>query len=112
MKAFTTSQFVFCIEIYKVRHNLSSEVLKEIFKTIDPKYNLRKQTLFESRNIRTEQYGFHSLSYIGPKIWSTVPEKIKSSETLDIIKKKIKEWKPVSCPCRLCKDYIQNLGYL
>ena len=103
---------VLCIEIYKIKHNLSSEILKEVFNIINPKYNLRKRTLFESRNIRTEQYGFHSLSYIGPKIWNDVPENIKSSETLDVFKNSIKEWKPVSCPCRLCKEYIQNLGYL
>ena len=103
---------VLCIEIYKVKNNLSSEVLKEVFKIVSSNYNLRKKTLFEGRNIRTEQYGFHSLSYIGPKIWCGVPEDIKSSETLTIFKNKIKKWKPIDCPCRICKVYIQNLGYI
>ena len=103
---------VLCIEIYKIKNNLSSEVLKEVFKIVNSNYNLRKKTLFEGRNIRTEQYGFHSLSYIGPKIWCGVPEDIKSSETLTTFKNKIKKWKPIDCPCRICKVYIQNLGYI
>ena len=24
----------------------------------------------------------------------------------------IKEWKPESCPFRLCRTYLQNIGYL
>ena len=94
-----------CTEIYKIKHNLSSEILKKVFNIINPKFNLRRRTLFESRNIRTEQYGFHSLSYIGPKNWYDVPENIKSSETLDVFKNSIKEWKPVSCHV----DYARNI---
>ena len=29
-----------------------------------------------------------------------------------IFKNKIKGWVPLSCPCRLCRVYIQNVGFI
>ena len=40
---------------------------------------------------------------------------IKDSETLYIFKSKIWKWKPINCPCRLCKKiyiYMPNLGFI
>ena len=37
-----------------------------------------------------------------------IPPEIKDSETLEIFRKKIKNWKPDRCPCRLCKTLIVN----
>ena len=32
--------------------------------------------------------------------------------TTDKFKIAIKKWKKESCPCRLCKVYLQNIGYI
>ena len=101
-----------CVEIYKSKNKISSETLSEVFKIKELPYNLRRKTIFESRNIRTEHYGVESLTYLCPKIWSQVPDDIKHSDSLDIFKDKIRKWKPFSCPCRLCKTYIADLGYV
>ena len=53
-----------------------------------------------------------SLSFLGPKIWNLVPEEIKTSETVDIFKNKIKKWIPENCPCRLCKTYVRVSGFV
>ena len=45
-----------------------------------------------------------TISYLAPKIWSLIPNAIKSSESLDVFKSKIRQWEP-DCPCRLCKNY-------
>ena len=37
---------------------------------------------------------------------------IKESESLEIFKNKIKNWKPDGCECRLCKTYVFNLGFI
>ena len=37
---------------------------------------------------------------------------LKNKESADSFKTAIKRWKPESCPCRLCKTYLQNIGYL
>ena len=101
-----------CVEIFKSINKISSETLSEVFKVKNLPYNLRRKTIFESRNVRTEHYGIESLTNLGPKIWSQVPDDIKHSDSLEIFKKKIRQWKPFSCPCRLCKTYVANLGYV
>ena len=101
-----------CIEIFKVRHQLSPDIMNNVFKFKQSMYNLRRKTIFESSNIRTEHFGIETLSYLGSKIWEQVPEEIKSSVSLETFKQKIKYWKPTFCPCRLCKTYITNLGFL
>ena len=43
---------------------------------------------------------------LGPRILELIPTEIKNIVSLDGFKKAIKKWKPVNCPCRLCKTYI------
>ena len=47
-----------------------------------------------------------------PKIWSVIPGKIRESASLEIFRQKIKLWKPNSCPFRICKRYIANVGFV
>ena len=86
--------------------------MEEVFKTIEPKYNFRRKTVFQKRNVRTERYGIESLTYLGPKIWELVPNDIKSSESLEVFKSKIKSWKTTECPYKICKQFVPNLGYI
>ena len=51
------------------------------------------------------------MSYLGPKIWSLVPYAIKSNKPLDVFKSKIRQWE-LDCPCRLCKNYLQRVGFI
>ena len=44
-----------------------------------------------------------SVRYLGPKIWEIIPTHIKELDANDKFKVTIKNWKPESCPCRLCK---------
>ena len=53
-----------------------------------------------------------SISYLGPKIWDIVPLELKELTSLNTFKKGIKKWQPKNCPCRLCKQYVLNLGFI
>ena len=53
-----------------------------------------------------------NLFYLVAKIWELTPENIKSSESVDIFKNKIKKWVSEICPCRLCKTYVNQVGYV
>ena len=64
-------------KIFKARNNLSPPIVQYIFRKTEPAYSLRRDTIFESRRIQTQRYGIESLTYLGPKIWSQVPNKIK-----------------------------------
>ena len=100
------------IEMYKVKNNLSPLPLQELFKQRDQTYLLRKERCWEVPHVETVNYGTETLRYRGIKTWDLIPENIKESDSLSVFKKKIKEWKPHGCTCRLCKQYIFNLGYI
>ena len=54
-------------------------------------YNLRSLSEVYSRNLDTMKYGTETMSYLAPKIWSLVPNAIKSSKSLDVFKSKIRQ---------------------
>ena len=98
-------------EIYKTLNGYAPKIMEEVFQI---KENLRYCTRFpfKSRNVRTVAYGTETLSFIGPKIWSLIPDDIKLSASLSEFKRKIKLWKPVNCPCRLCKSFVKGVGFV
>ena len=68
--------------------------------------------ILEFRKTRTGLYGKCTLRYLGPVIWNTVPLKLKQIKPLNGFKTLIRNWKPNNCTCKLCRNYIQNLGFL
>ena len=60
----------------------------------------------------TVWYGLETLNYRYPQLWSLLPESLKEMNSLSQFKRNIKHWICRDCPCRLCKVYIQNLGFL
>ena len=52
--------------------------------------------------IDTVNKGKETVRYRGPKTWDMVTNDIKNSESLSILKDKIKKWKPVGCTYCLC----------
>ena len=62
-------------------------------------------------NVNTVHRGTDALPFLNPKIWKLVPLQIKSCQTLEEFKKKIKSWIPENCPCRLCKTYLHQIGF-
>ena len=99
-------------EIYKVKNNLAPELMKEVFEFIEKPYLLRENEHFKIERIHTSRYGLETPSFIGPKLWKLVPQELKSLKTLEEFKKKIKTWVPENCPCKLCKIYIQHIGFI
>ena len=82
--------------------------MSELFKIKETKYNLRYAKGIVSNKPHTTMYGLDSVSYLAPKI----PTEIRNCKTLNLFKVKIKTWVPAKCPCRLCKVYVSNVGYI
>ena len=92
---------------------ISPKIMNKIFRfSKNPVYSLRSGIQLEKPSINTVQFGSQSTVYLGAKIWELIPENIKSSESVDIFKSKIKKWIPEICPCRLCKDYVKQVGFV
>ena len=78
---------------------LSPPVMDNVFKLkIENHYNLRQVSKFYRPIVKTVYHGIESVSYVGPKIWDILPEKLNNMENLDNFKKQIKIWKPNNCP--------------
>ena len=106
-------------EMFKVTSNLAPAFMKEDFGqntnvlTENISANTRlKPTFYNPQNPKKVNSGSETVRCLGPKIWNMVPDNVKNIASLPIFKTEIKKWTPVHCPCRLCKDYIPQLGYV
>ena len=79
-------------EIYEVKMGLSPPIMNDIL-TLDQKvsYNLRSGVTVTRRNIRTNKFGFETISTIGAVLWRNLPNDIKNSDSLNIFKHRIKQ---------------------
>ena len=101
------------IEMYKVKNKIAPIITANIFCPMpENHYNLRNQNDFEIPFVRTVYHGTESISCLGPKIWNIVPPEFKQNKSLNSFKKIIREWVPLNCPCRLCKRYVDGVGFL
>ena len=106
-------------EMFKVSINASPDFMKEVFPfntnllTSNPSAETRQESLFYNPvNPKKVYMGLETLRVLGPKIWNLLPKNIKLAPSLSVFKEKIKSWVPLKCPCRLCKVYITELGFI
>ena len=91
--------------MFKVKNDLCPKPIQDIFKQ-----NINDNWIIPK--VRTETNGKETLRYRGPTIWNLIPDEIRSADNLESFKAKVIKWKPKGCTCKLCKTYINNLGYL
>ena len=104
---------VLATKIFKLKNGLAPEIMKIVFEIQNPAYNFRPETIhFKRENVKTTHYGIQLVRYLGPKIWDMVPNNIKNRSSLHKFENSIKSWKPNECPCRLCKKYIAQIGFI
>ena len=95
------------IELCKVKSGNAPFLMNEIFTTRDiPENsvitNLRSQTNFYNYyNPKSVRFGTETLRAFD----------IKNPASLAIFKQKIKSWTSVNCPCRLCINHVEGLGF-
>ena len=71
------------------------------------KYNLQTQSDYVRKSANSSKYGLNSIRFFASKIWQMVPMEM----SLEDFKNKIRKWEPDGCDCKLCKDFVSNLGY-
>ena len=103
---------ILATEMFKVHRNMSPPIVCEMFNRREINYDLCNFSEFSLPYVRSAHHGTDSISYLGPKIWELVPSELKELTSLYSFKNAIKKWKPSNCPCRLCKNYVQNVGFL
>ena len=104
---------VLAIEMFKVKHKLCPEITRDVFmERTNNQYNLRNRLDFITLQVHSAFHETESISYLGPKIWYIVPEEFQNKKSLNSFKGSIKMWLATNCPCRLCKVYLEGVGFI
>ena len=70
------------ILMYKVRNGLTPDYIGELFNLANKGYSLRNAD-FDIPRYSTVRYGKHSLSYLGPDLWSWLSSSDRQRPSLD-----------------------------
>ena len=92
--------------MYKIKHSLSGSCFKDLFSIVNANCNLHSQYDFRVPGINKVIYGANSIKYFGSVTWNCLPNDLRNICDFDLFKTTISKWKPVDCPCRLCKNYL------
>ena len=98
--------------IYKFENDLSPPLIDDMFQVRKINYDLRHFQKIANTKKNSTKMGLETISYRAPQLWNLVPTDIKDALSLPTFKKKIKSWYCDSYPCRLCKTYIANVGFV
>ena len=92
--------------------NLPPEIMKEVFEIVERPYALRNELKLKSRKIHSVRYGIGTASFVGARVWNSLPSDLKECKSLELFKSKIKTWIFENYPCKRCKPYLQRIGYV
>ena len=82
---------VLVTEIFKVKNDLPSDIMKDVFELKEPPHNLRSDSNhFTRRNVKTNYYGLSSSKHLAPEIRKLVPQSLRKCKTLNEFRTKIK----------------------
>ena len=103
---------ILATEIYKVKNDLEPKIMADISHFVEKPCSLRNNSIIQRQANRTVYFGTESISSLIPKLWELIQSEIKSAKSLNIFKEKIKSWTTYKGPCRLCKTYVGNIGFI
>ena len=99
-------------EVYKFTNNLSPPIIDHIFQFRENSYNLKNFQQLASSTKNPTKKGLETISYRSPQLWKLFPQEIKELPSFLIFKDKIKKWNCTNCPCRLCRTFLVNVGFM
>ena len=103
---------VLMTEIYKIINHIAPPIMSSLFEIRENTHNTRYFQVLSNESRRTINYGLETIYYRAPFLWANLPSEYKLANSLNIFKRKIKNWKGENCPCRSCKTYVRELGYI
>ena len=96
--------------MYRVVYGIAPELMKLVF-PLNPRGRFVWEDIFQTHNVRTTSWGIETLGHLGPRIWSLIPTEYKKLSLSKFINE-IRMWKPEKCPCKLCKVWVKDVGYV
>ena len=94
------------VEVFKSINNLNPKYIGDLIHEKKNQYELRTSHSLTQPKCKSVKYGLNTFSYKGPKIWNSLPFKIKNAVSLNAFKKMIREWDGISCQCTMCSKML------
>ena len=95
------------MELYKIKQNLSNEIMTSIFPPKAIKYNLRTQSDFLKISVNSNKYGLNSIKFFASKVWQMVPMEMKNLKSLEDFKNKSRRCESDGCDIMYTKTFFQ-----
>ncbi len=76
-------QWVLATEVYKALHGLSPLYIQNLFNVKKLPYNLRASKIIIQPKCNRTIHGLNSLTYQGAKLWNSLPEHIKTVDSVN-----------------------------
>jgi len=89
------------IEVYKCINGISPQYLSSMFQREQHNYNIRSQGNLVQTSFKSIRYGYYTFSYLGAKVWNSLPNSIKESDSLDVFKNRLLSFNDITCLERL-----------
>ena len=99
------------IKVFKMKDGLVSPIMEPMLNRRVNRQNLRNFQEIVTDRKRTVWYCLETLRYCHPQLWSLLPETPKETNSLSKFKRNITQWVCSDCPCKLCKNFVQDLGF-
>ena len=100
-------------EMFRVIRELPPPNMNDIFiQKGSTRYKLRQISEFSRPLVKLVFRRSDSVSFLGQTIWEILPYDYKDIGSLNALKNKVNKWKLENCPCRFCKIYINNIGFV
>ena len=80
-----------CANIFKFFNNMSPAYTSELYKPFNHGHNTQRSNCTLQLPHRNTSYGHKALSFLGPKLWNNLPDKIKFSSNINTFKHDIKK---------------------
>ena len=103
---------VLMTEVYKIVNSIAPPIMNSLFQFRCNTNNILNFQEIYTEKRKTVRYGTATVTYRAPFLWANLNTKYKNAKYLDEFKSKIKPWKCNFCQCRLCKKYVQKLGFI
>ena len=103
---------ILATDIFKTKNGLNPVIMEDVFNFKNLAYNFRNVETLNRSKVSSVKYGTETITSLGVKIWKILPNHYKELTSLSTFKSKIKNWETDKSLCRLCKIYIQRVGFI
>ena len=95
-------------EVYKCINNITPSYSHKMFNIKNNSRSLRNKYVLDVPMFNTVKFGKTSLCYEGAKLWNSLDNNVKCSDSLYSFKQNIGRWQGPSCTCSFCIACVLN----